>query len=77
MVDSQATNLIQLANALVIDLGLNRWPIDFGKANILMFKEGPLPLNGRSTWKGKHTPDEMRAALGTFYTTSLCVIPVF
>ncbi|KAJ4390949.1 hypothetical protein N0V93_004548 [Gnomoniopsis smithogilvyi] len=72
MVDSQATNLIQLANAMVIDLGLNRWPIDYGKANYLMFKEGSISPKGRTPWKRKHTPDEMRAALGAFYTASLC-----
>lgn len=78
MIDCQATNLISLANALVIDLGLNRWPLDYGKANFLMFKEGSTtPLNSRAPWKQKHTPDEMRAALGAFYTTSLCVIPPF
>lgn len=72
MVDSQATNLIQLANALVIDLGLNRWPMDYGKANFLMLKEASIAMNARtSSWKRKHTLDEMRAALGTFYTTSL------
>lgn len=71
MVDSKATNLILLAHALVIDLGLNRWPLDYGKANFLMFKESSMSLDGRPTWKRKHTLDEMRAALGTFYTMSL------
>lgn len=71
MIDSQATNLIQLANALVIDLGLNRWPLDYGRANVIMLKEAAITKNGRmQSWR-KHTLDEMRAALGTFYTTSL------
>lgn len=74
MVDSQATNLIQLANALVIDLGLNRGPIDYGKANFLMFKEPSASVTGRCPWKRKHTLDEMRGALGAFYTTSLYVL---
>lgn len=71
MVDTQATNLIQLANALVIDLGLNRVPLDYGKANSLMLKDGSKSVNGPTPWKRKHIPDEMRAALGAFYTTSL------
>lgn len=72
MVDSQATNLIQLANALVIELGLNRWPLDYGKANFLMLRGASTVLNSRTlSWSRKHTLDEMRAALGTFYVTSL------
>ncbi|CAN8103248.1 unnamed protein product [Discula destructiva] len=72
MVDSQATNLIQLAIALVIDLGLNRWPLDYGKASLLMLKEATSAASLRTnSWRRYHTLDEMRAALGTFYTTSL------
>lgn len=72
MVDSEATNLIQLANALAIDLGLNRWPLDYGKSNFLMFKDVAIVSNHKTiAWKRQHTLDEMRAALGTFYTTSL------
>lgn len=75
MVDTQATNLIQLANALVIDLGLNRVPLDYGKANFLMLKDALKSVNAPTPWKRRHTPDEMRAALGAFYTTSLYVEP--
>lgn len=72
MLDSQATTLIQLANALVIDLGLNRWPLDYGRANFIMLREASGALNNKvEGWKKEHTHDEMRAALGTFYTTSL------
>lgn len=80
LIESQATNLIQLAVSLVIDLGLNRWPLDFGKATFLMLKEGAVNVNsgeraamasGKTPWKKKHSLDEMRAALGTFYVTSL------
>lgn len=78
LTESQATNLIQLALALVMDLGLNRWPIDYGKATFLMFREVAINsgdraaiLPGSASWKKKHSLDEMRAALGTFYVTSL------
>lgn len=73
MIDTQATNLIQLANALVIDLGLNRVPLDYGKANFLMLRDGSKSVNGPTPWKRKHTSDEMRAALGAFYTSTLYI----
>lgn len=72
MIDSQATNLIQLAVALVIDLGLNRYPLDFGKANFMMLREAAVASGEKSPWRNKtHTLSEMRAALGTFYVCSL------
>ncbi|KAK2613327.1 hypothetical protein N8I77_000248 [Diaporthe amygdali] len=70
-IDSQATNFIQLAVALVIDLGLNRWPLDFGKASFLLIKDAASHTGIKKFWNKTHTLDEMRAALGTFYVTSL------
>lgn len=71
-VDSQATNFVQLAVALVIDLGLSRWPLDFGKASSLMLRDAASQNRGGKKYSGKqHTMDDMRAALGTFYVTSL------
>lgn len=70
MVNTEATNLIQLAMGLVIDLGLNRWPSDFGKASLLMCKDAATQI-GKGPWRKKHTLEEMRAALGTFYVTSM------
>lgn len=83
MLNTEATMLIQLAMGLVIDLGLNRWPSDFGKASFAMFKDAASSsyVGGGSSssnkalpkWRNKqHTLEEMRAALGTFYVTSLC-----
>lgn len=71
--ESQATNLTQLAIALVIELGLNRWPMDFGRATVMMLKGAHMPAtgNGKTSFRKKHTLDEMRAALGTFYVSSL------
>lgn len=72
--DSQATNLTQLAMALVIELGLNRWPMDFGRATVMMLKGGPSMSaigRGKYSFRKKHTLDEMRASLGTFYVSSL------
>ncbi|KAK7743268.1 hypothetical protein SLS53_004353 [Cytospora paraplurivora] len=69
--ESQATNFIQLAVALVIDLGLNRWPWDFGRASSLMLKDVATEVGMKKHLDGKHSLDEMRAALGTFYVTSL------
>ncbi|KAL1882941.1 hypothetical protein Daus18300_000579 [Diaporthe australafricana] len=69
-VESQATNFIQLAVALVIDLGLNRWPLDFGKAAFLMLRDAAAHTGVKRFWNKDHTLDEMRAALGTFYVTS-------
>ncbi|KUI55062.1 Transcriptional regulator WAR1 [Cytospora mali] len=69
--DSQATNLIQLAVALVIDLGLNRWPLDFGRASFLMLKEAAVHNGLKKHLDRKHSLDELRASLGTFYVTSL------
>lgn len=61
MAHTEATHLIQLAMGLVVNLGLNRWPSDFGKAP-------------KGAWmKKKHSLEEMRAVLGTFYVTSLYV----
>lgn len=72
-IDSQATNFVQLAVALVIDLGLSRWPLDFNKASSLMLKDAvsQAPVTSRKYWNKEHTLDDMRAALGTFYVTSL------
>ncbi|KAF3768090.1 hypothetical protein M406DRAFT_289423 [Cryphonectria parasitica EP155] len=61
-----------LAMSLVIDLGLNRWPMDFGKANFMMLKDAIVSTGIKGPWKKKHTVEEMRAALGTFYVMSLC-----
>lgn len=58
MINSEATSLIQLATGLVIDLGLDRRPSDFGSG---------------AAWRKEHSLDEMRAALGAFYVTSLYV----
>lgn len=71
LIEPQATNLIQIAAALVIDLGLNRWPLDFGKARFLMLKEAAMSSGEKLPWNKQHTLDEMRACLGTFYVTSL------
>lgn len=71
LIESQATNLIQLAIALVIDLGLNRGPLDFGKASFLLLREAAMSAGGKFPWSKQHTLDEMRASLGTFYVTSL------
>lgn len=71
LMDSQATNFVQLAVALVIDLGLNRWPLDFGRASFLMLKEVATHSGMNKHLDRKHSLDEMRAALGTFYVTSL------
>ena len=70
-VDSEATNFVQLAVALAIDLGLSRWPVDFGKASSLMLKDAALQTGINRYWGKEHTLDDMRAALGTFYITSL------
>lgn len=70
-IDSQATNFVQLAVALVIDLGLSRWPLDFGKASSLMLKDAVIQAGTKRYWHKDHTLDDMRAALGTFYVTSL------
>lgn len=69
--DSQGTNFVQLAVALVIDLGLNRWPLDFGRPSFLMLKEVATHSGMKKHLGRKHSLDEMRAALGTFYVTSL------
>lgn len=69
-IDSQATNFVQLAVALVIDLGLSRWPLDFGKASP-MLKDAVIQTGAKRYWNRDHTLDDMRAALGTFYVTSL------
>lgn len=58
MVNSEATNLIQLATGLVIDLGLDRRPSGLGSG---------------AAWRKEHSLEEMRAALGAFYVTSLYV----
>ncbi|KAI3397511.1 hypothetical protein diail_10723 [Diaporthe ilicicola] len=71
IVESQATNFVQLAVALVIDLGLNRWPLDFGKSSYLMLRDAAAHTGVKRFWNKDHTLDEMRAALGTFYVTSL------
>lgn len=66
MAHNEATSLIQLAMGLVVDLGLNRWPSsDFGA-------KAP---KGAGRRKNKHSLEEMRALLGTFYVTSLYVPP--
>lgn len=70
-IDSQATNFVQLAVALVIDLGLSRWPLDFGKASSLMLKDAVAQTGIKRYWSRDHSLDDMRAALGTFYVTSL------
>ncbi|KAK7717736.1 hypothetical protein SLS63_010691 [Diaporthe eres] len=70
-IDSQATNFVQLAVGLVIDLGLSRWPLDFGRASSLMLKDAAIQTGTRRYWNKDHTLDDMRAALGTFYVTSL------
>ena len=70
-IDSQATNFVQLAVALVIDLGLGRWPLDFGKASSLMLKDVVSHKGLKGHWSKEHSLDDMRAALGTFYVTSL------
>ncbi|POS68963.1 hypothetical protein DHEL01_v212643, partial [Diaporthe helianthi] len=71
-IESQATNFVQLAVALVIDLGLSRWPLDFGKASSLMLRDAATHQKGdKKSWSKHHTLDDMRAALGTFYVTSL------
>lgn len=70
-IDSQATNFVQLAVALVIDLGLSRWPLDFGKPSSLMLRDAATQTGIRRYWNKNHTLDDMRAALGTFYVTSL------
>lgn len=70
-IDSQATNFVQLAVALVIDLGLSRWPLDFNKASSLMLKDAVSQTPVRKYWNREHSLDDMRAALGTFYVTSL------
>lgn len=70
-IDSQATNFVQLAVALVIDLGLSRWPLDFAKASSLMLKDAVIQAGTKRYWNKDHTLDDMRAALGTFYVTSL------
>jgi hypothetical protein len=70
--DSQATNFVQLAVALVIDLGLSRWPLDFSKPSSIMLKDAASQQRGgKRYWSKEHTLDDMRAALGTFYVTSL------
>lgn len=69
MVTTQATTLIQLAMGLVIDLGLNRWP---SEATSVLMKNVAAHL-GNGPWRKKHTLEEMRAALGAFYVTSLYV----
>lgn len=74
MVHNEATNLIQLAMGLVTDLGLNRWPSDFGKASFAMFRDASVQP-GKGPWRKKHSLGEMRAVLGMFYVTSLYVCP--
>lgn len=55
----------------MIDLGLSRWPLDFGKASSLMLKDAASQTGLKRYWSKEHTLDDMRAALGTFYVTSL------
>ncbi|PSR82105.1 hypothetical protein BD289DRAFT_484068 [Coniella lustricola] len=71
MVDSQATNLMQLAEALMIDLGLNRWPMDFNKANFMLIRDALVSAGNKAPVRKTHSLDEMRAALGVFYVCSL------
>lgn len=55
----------------MIDLGLSRWPLDFGKASSLMLKDAAIQTGTKRYGNKDHTLDDMRAALGTFYVTSL------
>lgn len=55
----------------MIDLGLSRWPLDFNKASSLMLKDAVSQEPVKKYWNKEHTLDDMRAALGTFYVTSL------
>lgn len=70
MVATEATNLVQLATGLVIDLGLDRPPSCFGRPSFAIMKGAAAHL-GRHPGRKKLTLEEMRAALGTFYVTSL------
>ncbi|KAI9723067.1 MAG: hypothetical protein M1828_004315 [Chrysothrix sp. TS-e1954] len=66
----QATNLLQLAIGLVIDLGLNRVP-DRNQATRLKLFAMRLPIHGRSKHEEKSlTLEERRTLLGCFYITS-------
>lgn len=71
MIDSQATNLMQLAVALIIDLGLNRWPVDYSKANFMLLRDALVSAGNKTPVRKTHSLDEMRAALGVFYVCSL------
>lgn len=69
---AQMTNLIQLALALIVDLGLNKAPNQYDRQKMATFAtdqahgEVPLPY--------MRTSDERRTLLGYFYMASVYVL---
>ncbi|KAK5991328.1 Transcription factor himD-like protein [Cladobotryum mycophilum] len=69
-VRTEATNLIQLALALVLDLRLDRSPESCQVAPKSLLSEAWATINGTAKPQ-PHTSDEKRAVLGVYHTTSL------
>lgn len=70
-VNPQMTNLLQLAMALVVDLGLNRKPASESDPKFVAFT--PRIAHGKTVvgHSAVSTPDERRALAGTYYLYSM------
>ncbi|KAE8036862.1 hypothetical protein FH972_009495 [Carpinus fangiana] len=68
-VNPQMTNLLQLAMALVVDLGLNRKPASELDPKFASF--APRIAHGKNVVSNVSTPDERRALAGTYYVYSM------
>ncbi len=71
-IESQATDLIQLAYALVVDLGLEKAPNVLGVARLSFISDAIRKIKGPR--REGHTLDDMRAMLGFSYLYSMYVI---
>ncbi|EGX93285.1 hypothetical protein CCM_04658 [Cordyceps militaris CM01] len=74
-IESQATDLLQLAVALVVDLGLDQSPDSIGPSRLSFLPTAIRKVKGFV--RQGHTQDDRRAMLGCFYLNSVTGSSVF